>query len=434
MPAVMEATRNTFDDIVRPQTPARLRLWTGLVIGAAGTLLLSLALVMSQVQEQVRIIGTEATPRAVAAADLYFALSDLDAQVTRMLLAGDADETASSRIDALARYKERGRQADADLRALTSPDAAVAGIYVVDLTDGLAVYRQRVGQAMTAQELAGGEQPAGRPAAGALGHYTQATNLLHQRLLPDAQKLLDESRRELDEAYADKRSTESAATAVAVLLGGTLLALLVFLQVWLARRFRRLLNPALLTATGLSLLLLVTSALVLGAQERRLAEARDAGLTPYLELARLRAVGYDASADTSRYLVSANLDRYRKDFDAKAATLAGGVGRVAGPEAERRWQAYQKVHERITGLADRGRTAEAVGALTGIRRGDAAFDFAYYDAAVAAAGEDRRAGFDRALRTAELTLTGWVTLPVVTFVLVALLVLAGVRKRLAEYR
>jgi hypothetical protein len=72
--------------------------------------------------------------------------------------------------------------------------------------------------------------------------------------------------------------------------------------------------------------------------------------------------------------------------------------------------------------------------VTGIRRGDAAFDFSYFDAAVGEAAAARKAGFDAALRDSERLLTGWPLLPLPVLGSVILLVFVGVRRRLAEYR
>ncbi|MEU4163249.1 hypothetical protein [Actinoplanes sp. NPDC026670] len=429
---------------LRRDTPGLLRLFTTVTAAVAAVLLIALTLVMISVRDQVRVIGREAAPQAATAADLYFVLSDLDAQVTRILLAGDSDESASSRIDALGVYRDRGYQADRDLQQSTA-DSAVT----LRLMDGLAVYRQRVGQALAASA-----------ASDRIGYWTQATNLLHQRLLPDAQLLREQSQQSLDDAYARKTATETTGTAVAVLLGGSLVALLIVLQVWLARRFRRFWNPALLAATALSLLLLTAATIVLQLQSRQLAAGRDAGLGPYLALSELRALGYDAAADTGRYLVSANLSYYRDDFTAKSACLTGdlscyrspflfgtagvpasdaasargGLAVLAGSAAADRWAAYQAVHQRIVSLADSGQTDEAVRLLTGIRRGDAAFDFAYFDASVATAAETRRRDFDRSLRAAETTLTGWSWLPALFLLTVLTLLPLSVRPRLAEYR
>ncbi|MBM2622695.1 hypothetical protein JIG36_45070 [Actinoplanes sp. LDG1-06] len=240
--------------------------------------------------------------------------------------------------------------------------------------------------------------------------------------------------------------TRTTGVTLAVLLGGALLILLIALQVWLARRFRRVLNPALITATVLTVLLLVPLTAVLIVQEQVLSKARDQSLIPFLDLSQARAVSYDAAADTSRYLISNGLDYYRQDFDRKAdaleagdtglPTVAGGpdVGPYYTEQVVGRWQSYRAGHERIVKLADSGRDAEAISTLTGIRRGDAAFDFSYYDAAVADITADRKETFDRSLRDAEILLTGWPWIPAGALGLVILLVPLAVRKRFAEYR
>jgi hypothetical protein len=89
--------------------------------------------------------------------------------------------------------------------------------------------------------------------------------------------------------------------------------------------------------------------------------ARDESLRPYLALSQARALSYDAAADTSRYLVSANLAYYREDFTRKSDCLvrgggcgiAGGglavvaAGRDVSPYQSRqvvdRWLAYRRL-------------------------------------------------------------------------------------------
>lgn len=400
-------------------TPTRLRLWTLSAVAAAAVLLVALSALMAIVKEQVRVIGEEAAPQAATASDLYFALSDLDAQVARMVLIAGDDAYAGSQLDALGTYQRRSEQIDAALRASTGS--------TLPLFQGLTVYRQWVWQALTAESR-----------DKALGYYTQATNTLHLRLLPAARELRDDSRERLDDAYATKQATEITGMVLLVVLGGAVLVLLVLTQRFLARRFRRLLNPALLAATVLTAGLLVTAGSVLVAQSVTLGAARDDSLDPYLSLSAARAVSYDAAADTGRYLLSADLAHYADDFDRKAGTLTEGDGSLAvlsgSGEVGERWAAYQKDHQRIVQLADAGKRTEAIDALTGIRRGDAAFDFFYLDTAVGEITDVHRQDFDAALQRTSDLLAGWVVIPVVAMGLVVLLVPLGVRKRLAEYR
>jgi len=77
---------------------------------------------------------------------------------------------------------------------------------------------------------------------------------------------------------------------------------------------------------------------------------------------------------------------------------------------------------------------EAIGALTGIRRGDAAFDFSYYDAALGEIADARKSDFDRSMHDVSVLMRGWAVIPVVVLGLVILLVPVAVRKRFAEYR
>lgn len=413
--------------LLRSETPARLRWWAWSSAVTAALLLVSLSLLTATVREQVRVIGDVAVPRAATAADLYFALSDLDAQVARMVLSAGDDALAGSRIDALGTYDERSRQIDEDLQRLVATADADAGrATALRLLDGLTVYRQWVWQALTVE-----------PASGALGYYTQATNVLHLRLLPAAQELRDTAEDRLAQAYSAKQRSTVLAVVAGVVLGGGLLVLLVGLQLFLARRFRRLVNPALAAATVLVVALLSGTGVVLEAQERRLGEARTDSLLPYLTLSRARAVSYDAAADTGRYLLSADLRHYRDDFTRKSGTLTagGGLASLSGsPEVAERWLGYRRVHERIVSLADSGRHAEAVAAYTGIRRGEAAFDFYAYDVAISRIADERKRDYDMALRDTTTLLEGWTLAPAVVPGLVVFLVAAGVRRRLAEYR
>jgi len=386
-------------------------------VTVAGVLLVVTSLLMARVRDQVRIIGDVAAPQAATAADLYFALSDMDAQVVRMVLTGSADAFAASRIDALGVYRERSDQIDADLqRSLTTATGPADRATVLRLMDHLAVYRERVWPALT-----------GGPAAG--GYYTQATNVLHLDLLPTAQRLRDAGEEQLLSAYGAKKTTTKWALILAVALGAVLLLLLIYLQVWLARRFRRMLNPALLAAGVITLALVIPAVVVLSAQETRLGDARTRSLAPYLALSTSRAMSYDAAADTSRYVISGRLTVYQQDFTRKSDVLLDS----GGPALDR-WRTYRRDHERIVGLADAGRTAEATGALTGIRRGDASFDFSSFDAAVADVADAHRRDFDTALRGTSRMLTGWPWLPVGALGLVILLVPLGVRRRLKEYQ
>lgn len=419
-------------------TPSRLRWWTFSIVVAAAALTAATSLLMSHTQDQVRTIGAEAAPQAATASDLYFALADLDAQVARLVLIAGAEEHSGSQIDALSTYRERSRQIDADLeRALSTATTDADRAIVRDLLGDLAVYRQWAWQAL-AVEWEQPEPRAGQLPPAARGYYAQATNVLHFDLLPGAKRLRDASQARLDRAYDEQRATERVGIALIVLLGGLLVALLVLFQRWLSGRFRRRLNPALLTATLITAGLVIWASAVLAVEGQRLRAAHRDSFAPYLELSHAQAVSYDAAADTSRYLLSGNLPQYREDFTRKSECLVGGgaCGVTTGLDARvrERWLGYRHDHERILTLADDGRTAAAIDALTGIRRGEAAFDFYYYDVAISGDATGHKQAFEASFADAEGLLAGWSVLPVAVLGAVMLLVPAGVWRRMAEYR
>jgi hypothetical protein len=438
-----------------------LRLRAALLCLGALLVLAVTSVGMSQLTDQVRAVGSQAAPQAVTASDLYFALSDLDAQVARLIMLGDADTMSSNRLDALRSYQQRSAEVDADLaRAVTGATDPADRARVNQLIDGLALYRQWTWQALgvQAQQL---DQTPGRPPATTLGYYAQATTVLHGQLLPTAKALRQSSQDSLARAYAGERRTAWWAGGLTVLSGGALIVALVLFQVRLTRRYRRLVNLPLLLATLCVAGLVVAACVVFHDETGRLESAQRQDFAPYLSLTQAQAISYDTAGDSSRYLISPDPGVVEADVKAKShclvtggscqpggdqpggdqlagdnlagglATLAGGT---AGPAVLDRWNAYQRDHEQIVALADAGQLSSAVGVLTGISRGDAAFDFYYYDAAISRLTAQRQAAFDGALADARGELAAWPAIPPILMVVAALLVLLGVRPRLAEYR
>jgi hypothetical protein len=239
-----------------------------------------------------------------------------------------------------------------------------------------------------------------------------------------------------------------------VLLGAAGVAMLVALQWRLARRFRRTLNPALLLATLATVGLVVAAGVVSIDETHRLDAAQRSDFAPYLALTAAQAVSYDAAGDTSRYLIAGNPGYIQHDLLTKSQCLTGGgacgaggddltaglgdfdqaPAAGAGPDVLDRWKSYERDHQEIVTLADGGQLASAVDRLTGIARGDAAFDFYYYDTAMSRITASRKAGFDNAIVGARDELSGWTVIPAVLMGVAMLLVLLGVRPRLAEYR
>jgi hypothetical protein len=431
----------------------RLRLSAVSIVVLAAALLAVTTVGMARLRGQVEVIGDQAAPQAATASDLYLALSDLDAQVARLIMIGNSDALSDSRLDALLTYQQRSAEVDADLtRALNGSTTPAARARIGSLTTQLALYRQLAWQAIAVQEESADQVP-GSPPAATLGYYARATTLLHSGLLPAAKALRQDSQDALGRGYSAQRRTVWWATALTALLGLCVVVLLVRLQWRLARRFRRLVNPALLGATLATVGLVVAAGVVFGASGGRLDAAQRDDFAPYLALTAAQAVSYDAAGDTSRYLIAGDPAYIQNDLVSKGRCLTGGGACGAdgddlttglsgfgpapggsGPDVLRRWQAYQRDHDGIVALADAGRLTTAVDRLTGIARGDAAFDFYYYDTAASRITAGHRADFDDAMSGVRRGLSGWTVIPAVLLGVAMLLVLLGVRPRLAEYR
>jgi hypothetical protein len=437
-------------------TPVGLRLWAlALVLGAIAVLAVT-DTGMIRVRAQVDTVADQAAPQAATASDLYFALSDLDAQLARLAMIGTADTFAGDRLDALLTYQKRGAEISTDLAAATRAAGTPAEQDAVrQLLNQLAVYRELAWQALAIEGTATDQVPGRLPEA-AQGYYGRATDLMHLQLLPTALRLRTASQDTLNRAYADQRTTAVLSVLLTVILGGLLVGALGWFQWRLARRYRRLVNPALLLATLATVGLIVSACVVFLDETNRLRDAQRDGFGPYLALTQAEAVSFDAAADTSRYLIGANPAYFEQDFQAKAAclrsggacgtsgdslpsglqALAGGPGSsdAQATEAVSRWATYQRDHDRVVTLVANGQVDQAVRTLTGIARGDAAFDFAYYDAAVSRIADSHRDRYAAEIRDARGELSGWTVIPPVLMVGVMLLVLLGVRPRLAEYR
>ncbi|MBB6344454.1 hypothetical protein ACWGH8_35520 [Nonomuraea muscovyensis] len=435
--------------------PGRIRVITAATVTALGVLLAALAVGGGTAGDGLRVIGRDAGPQVVATAGLYFGLSDMDAQVADALLMGK--EYGERRRAALTRYDQRRAEANAALLKAfeLSGDNAAERRTVQSVLDGLGRYERLAGQALLLDARSG--HPAGSPPEDVVGLYRQATDLMRQVLLPQAYNLTLESGTIVRATHDDKSASVPTLRAVVVVTGLVALACLVWLQFSLARRFRRLLAPALLAATAVTIAAVFGGVSVLGRNQLDLRTAKAEGFDPVLTVARARAISNSMQGDQSRYLLDKDrADTYEHTFLDKSQTVfylpAGNLGayharvaggatdylglmgvQVAGAEGQRVVAAYRKFQEADTALRAMvrdGRTGDAVAARLGPVR--EAFDA--YDRTLLALSQRHQAAFERAIGSGERALdTLWRLLPFAIGGL-GLLVVAGVWPRLKEYR
>ncbi|MFI0975650.1 hypothetical protein ACH4SP_01330 [Streptomyces sp. NPDC021093] len=454
--------------------PARLRLLRTAILVLAAALLVLLGTGGLALSASLDAVETRHVPRTTSAAGLNLALNDMDAQAANTLLAnGDAGagRLAVPYRKAIELYVAARRTLSRELRTLAvAADGDPRAERTVEaLTENFARYQELIGRALENDGHKGGKQAA-------RDDYRTATTLLREKLLPESGELTAAN----NEAYAaDVTAARDRITvefAVALLLGLALLVLLVGLQRYVTRNFRRILNPPLLAATLGTLLALVVGGQFLLSSSEQLRIARHDAFDSVVALSRARATAYDLNADESRYLLFADrrdeyevsyfeksqdlyaikdttFDTYPNDLDRTwSAYRADHTDLRFGGEfrreldnitfpgereaAERTVQAYavyQRDDRTLRRLVARGEEREAVAFGIGWQQGQSNAHFGAWMAALARTTEINRAHYAQATAEGRSVLTGLLPLSGGALVATAGLTVLGLRPRLREF-
>ncbi|MDH6129540.1 hypothetical protein [Kitasatospora sp. GP82] len=424
-------------------------------------------------------IGHDKAPQAIRAADLYFALADMDAQAANLLLTGADPDYAALRTRTQRTYEQRRAQVDSDLQgaaeaAIGDPGGERA---VHTVIDDLGQYESLVARAQLLEDQA--HAPAGRPSGDALTAYRQATDLLRQQLLPAADQVTATNAAAVDHVYTAQQADLAAGRWWLLAAGLAALAALVLLQRTLAVRFRRILNPPLLAVTVLTALAVAVGLGLAAAADRHLLVAKGNAYDSVIALSRARAVAYDMNADESRYLTDPTraaayeqsyLDKSQSLARLGGATLADYDTRLGAAHAAHRadpqakvpfdgflgaelrnitfpgeqqavdqvlasYQQYQQDDLRIRELREQGHLKDAVTFDTGTAPGQSNADFGRLSDAMDQVLAINRQSLDRAVTATDHALGSGLAVGGGILLAGALaLTVLGVRPRLREYR
>jgi len=309
-------------------TPAILRVGAGGVAVTAAALAVVVAVAFASVASSLSSIGGTDAPEVSAATGLYFSLNDMDAQVANVLLPDPALDGA--RPGYLATYARDREVAYGDLQqaAVTAAGNPAAQRQLQSVLVETGQYEALAADALLARQQGSGTGRAAAVGTTAVGYYQQATDLMRTRILPQVSSLASVSTARLNGAYDSGRSAARVGEVVALVAGLLLLAVLAGFQAFLARRFRRRVNPALAAAALLALTATVIAVAGLDAEAGHLKVAKQDAFNSIVALTQARAVSYDANADESRYLADpGRAAMYQQSFLAKSQQLAG-VGPV----------------------------------------------------------------------------------------------------------
>ncbi|MDS1271646.1 hypothetical protein RIF23_15225 [Lipingzhangella sp. LS1_29] len=467
-------------------TVRRLQILSGTAILALLGLCATSIVGLTQARDGVHTIGHGAGPQVVETANLYYALSDMDAQVANILVIGDQHELGDGREAALETYDQRRTEANEALLEASqlSADDPTEQRTVQELLDGLATYDQLRAEAILLSEQA--DHPPGELPEEVRETYDEAADLMRLELLPKAYNLALDRGSLVRTTYEEKHTWVLVSAIVAAVAGIVAVAALIRLQIFLRRRFRRRLSPFLVAATVGTAIMTVGISGFLLSEARHLQSAKEDGFDSVLALARARAMATVNHADQSRYLLNPDqatsyeqrflensqaivdvpiggedgsaagtLEEYREslaegvanleeeDVDQELRGLLGdevGASELEGHDTAiltvlQNYTALQSSDETMRAMAERGNTHGAIQFLVSSGGGEGTYAFNQFDTALAEGlTELHQQAFDDAIARGESGLTAWtVASPAVTLLLAGLVV-AAARSRMAEYR
>jgi hypothetical protein len=458
-------------------TPGRLRAGVALVVLLACALGLLTGMVFAALDSGFTAIGDHDAPLVEQSNALYYAVSDMDAQVGNVLLTGSDPALAADQQRDLALYSSDQQDAEQDLQqvAVTAAADPAAQRAVSSVLDALGRYEALAADAIVVNQR--GNDPAGRPSVATLSYFQRATDLMSTAVLPAAASLTTANASALDTSYNRDRSTAASGRVLVLVLGLAVAGALLGTQVFLAVRFRRLVNPALAVATMLALGLAIAGAVQLGTQAGNLKVAKQDAFDSILALTQARAVSYDANADETRFLVDpGRAAEYQDAFVRKSQELAnvGNVGifsydaalaadvdayqanhadvrfggylgtefrnitfpgeRTAATRALLAYQVYEKYDRKLRAMA-KTNLAQAIAFDIGTNPGQSDWAFNRWDGALGSVIAINENAFTAAIRDSHTAGSPWIALiPAMGTALITALSIAGTHRRLAEYR
>lgn len=396
-------------------------------------------------------VGRDSAPSIVAAQQIRSLLAEAQAQAANEVLGG------TNSVGARARYEQAISQAQAAIvDASTNVNYPGEADQLKKIEQGIATYTGYV-------ETARANSRQGFPVGAA--YMRLATQTLRVDIDGAARELAAINNRQLNETYSGAQRNLLINLALVLVTGLALLGCLVRTQLFVKRNFRRTLNRSLLGGTALQVVFLTWVAVALLASGNHLNTAKTENFDSVHALWNARAIGFDARADQSLYLLKRGGDaRYQESFNAKTTSMASTPitdqvladarsGRVnfeghladelrnislpgereAAFDALRWYAAYMGVDRQIREHVGKGEYSQAVARSIGTSEGDANFAFERFDSALGQTVAIKQAAFDSEVSSA-FSWLAWLDLAgIIVGLLVVVLTWLGLRPRLAEY-
>lgn len=398
----------------RVSTPRALRWWT---FGTA------LACAVFALTTMITMFG--ASSSATHASDDAEQLIRIQTIRTNLLR---ADALATNAF--LAGGLEKANQRTAYDTALQDTSVLITNAAAAQPADreALAELNTAVTRYAAAMEQARANNRQGFPVGAA--YLSRASDELRSTALPLLDNLVtaNESR-----ASQQLRSLDNAWFEV---IGLACLIVLLVAMVWVARRFRRVLNLGLLAAALLVLATWIVGGALLATARTSAADLRDGDLRTISLVGQIRTAGNEAKVQESlRLIAQGSGSSHEKSWQESSDTVTRLTDSLDGDAAQlgTKWRAYADAHDAVAALDDKGEWDKAVKQATGDSAKSpnatfAAFDELASEVLTARGDEVRRTTDSRSLAPFVMLLVG-----------VPVLIVAGVsagmglRTRLREY-
>jgi hypothetical protein len=397
-------------------------LHAGQACAFAAALLLMVTIIMGARTHRnaVQAIGKDSVPSIIAAQHIRAALADMDANAANELLGSEGVAAAKRTYD--ERMKEAVEAIVTAAQNITYGDAERVPIHALAL--GVGKYSAMMQQARD-KKLP----------------WPEASQFMDDHVLPEADKLDKVNRDELNLIYEHQKAASSWVLLGTLLAGFLTMGVLGAVQLFLAQRMRRTLNPALLGATLAALVLMLSAVFAFRAEDRYLKVAKEDAFESIHALWQARSVAYSANGAESRYLL--DHDQGLK-FEAQAKEVAGHLDdelknitfageEIVAKEAKKLFGDYLRIDQEIRTLENTGRHAEAVALCTGNRKGESNYAFNEFDKALGRTLDVNQRAFDDSVAEGFNGVSGFGVIAPVGAALIALLTWLGLRPRLREY-
>ena len=317
----------------RPVDPLRQRRWStpkaltgcaALVITASAVFAVAATVTSSQVRSGFDAIGHSEAPQVVATNDLVYSLNDMDANLANVLMVGDKQLGPGIDRASFTKLFEQDRDAadhDLQLAAIHAGADGPAAQQVGQALDALGSYEALAAQVMF-QDAGHADRPAGQVPADESALFAKATDLMRQSVLPTAKTVAASNGTALESSYEARHGSAEAAVWWIAGSGVLLLATLGGIQLLLFRRTNRLINPALVAATVLIFALAIWGASTMSSSAEHLRGAKKDAYDSVAALTAAKALSTDANADESRIIVDpSRAAQYQDSFLAKSQQL-----------------------------------------------------------------------------------------------------------------